>query len=135
MPLGQSNYAENWRSLNNTADIVAGWRDSANSYELSFVLTSDLIAGSSARASITGSLRNNRIVLCNGSGAGTSTVPGIPVDLEIANAKVVHQAQANSFGFILINKFLPANLSGMNVYLQAADEDGRLSAVTVDTIL
>lgn len=134
MPLGQANYAENWRSLNNTANIVAGWRDSATTYELTMTL-STLQSGSTATATITGSLQGNMIYLYNGTGNGSTTIPGLGIDLEIANANKVAQKTAGAGGFAIISKSLPPSLAGLTVYLQACDDDGKLSAVHTDTIL
>ncbi|MBC8406352.1 MAG: hypothetical protein H8E15_14115 [Planctomycetes bacterium] len=134
MPLGQQNYAENWRSLNNTASIVAGWRDSAATYDLTMTLSA-LNSGSSATATITGSLFGKVIYLYNGSGHGSTTIPSLGIDQEIANANKVAQKNANTSGFAIISKSLPPSLAGLTVYLQAADTDGKMSAVHVDTIL
>ncbi len=134
MPLGSQGSAENWRSLNNTANIVAGWRDSAVGYELTMTLGT-LQSGSSATATITGSTQGNLVYLYNGTGNGSTTIPGLGIDLEIANANKVAQKSVGAGGFAIITKNLPPSLAGMTVYLQACDDDGKLSAVHTDTIL
>lgn len=136
LPLGQAGSAENYRSLNNTANIVADWRDGGGSgggYDLDLTVGT-LVTGTSANATIEGSVWLSRVYLYNGSGAGSTTIPGLGVDLEINNAKVVASATANSIGTAVINKYLPPRLAGLTVYLQAADEFQRISQVVSDTI-
>lgn len=134
MPLGSQGSAENWRSLNNTATYTSNWRDSAVGYELTMTV-GVLQSGSTATATISGSDQGDVIYLYNGSGNGSTTIPGLGIDLEIANASVVAQKTAGAGGFVIISKNLPARFAGMTVYLQAADADGRMSAVHSDTIL
>ncbi len=133
MPLGQQNYAENWRSLNNTANIVAGWRDTV-SYELTMTVGT-LQSGSAGTATISGSAQGKVIYLYNGTGNGSTTIPGLGIDLEIANASKVAQKTAGAGGYVIITKNLPPSFSGITVYLQACDDDGKISAVHTDTIL
>jgi peptidyl-Asp metalloendopeptidase len=136
MPLGKANTDENYRSLNNTAQVVSDWRQGGGSgYDLDLVLNGALVAGSTGSATISGSAWGFTVYLYNGSGAGSTTIPGLGVDLEIANARKVAQKNANSAGVADISKSLPASLSGRTVYLQAADELSQISQVVTATIL
>ena len=83
---------------------------------------------------VTGSVWLNKVYIYNGSGAGSTTIPGIGV-LEIANGRKVSQATANAAGTASASRFLPARLSGRTVNLQAIDDFGSLSAVSTTTIL
>ena len=133
-PLGQANSAENYRSLNNTAQVVSDWRQGGGtSYDLDLAVGT-LTAGQTGNATISGSAWGFRCYLYNGSGPGQTTIPGLGVDLEIANAKAVASKNANSAGVAAISKFLPSRLAGLTVYLQAADELSRISQVVSTTI-
>ena len=134
LPLGSAGSAENYRSLNNTAQVVSDWRQGGgSSYDLDLAV-GNLVGGQSANATITGSAWGFRVYLYNGSGPGQTTIPSLGVDLEIANARAVASKNANSAGVASITKFLPARLSGLTVFLQAADELSRISQVVSTTI-
>jgi peptidyl-Asp metalloendopeptidase len=134
MPLGKVNSAENWRSLNNTATYVSNWRPTASEYDLTLDIVGNLVAGTVGNVLVTGSVWTNWVYLYNGSGPGTTTLPGLGVDLEIANGLKVLQKKANAAGEADMTKNLPAGLSGLTVYLQAVDDLGNLSPVVTDTI-
>lgn len=136
MPLGQAGSAENYRSLNNTAQVVSDWRQGGGSgYDLDLVLNGALIAGTTGSATVSGSAWGFYVYLFNGTGAGSTTIPGLGVDLEIANARQVAKKKANSAGVADISKTLPASLSGRTVHLQAADDLSKISQVVTATIL
>jgi peptidyl-Asp metalloendopeptidase len=135
MPLGKVNSAENWRSLNDTATYSSNWRPTASTYDLTLDVVGSLVAGNVGNVLVTGSVNTNWVYLYNGSGPGTTTLPGLGVDLEIANGRKVLQKKANAAGEADMTKSLPGSLSGLTVYLQAVDQLGSLSPVVIDTIL
>jgi subtilisin family serine protease len=104
-------------------------------YDLTLTINGSLVSGTTASATVTGSVWTSRVYLFNGSGAGSTTIGFLGVTLDIANATKVLFRKANSAGVADINKFLPTRLSGLTVYLQAADENARISPVVVDNIL
>jgi hypothetical protein len=99
------------------------------------LIVGPLTAGSTGTAAVTGSSLGNAVQLFNGSGLGSSTIPGLGVDLDIDNARKVAQGAANASGLAMISRNLPARLSGLTVFLQAADTGGRISNIVTDTIL
>lgn len=133
-PLGSANSAENWRSLNNTASIVADFRDGGSSYELDLVVDLPVVAGQVATATVTNGSWTYDTYLYNGSGPGTTTLPGIGVDLEIANAKQIAQDRPNQSGVADFSRLVPSKLAGRTVYLQAADVLAKISQVVTTTI-
>jgi hypothetical protein len=94
-----------------------------------------LVGGSAASVTVTGSSWKKYNYVFNGSGFGSTTIPSLGIDLEIANATIVARGKANAFGEVTFTKPLKAAWSGMTVYLQAADDDGKISSVVVDAIL
>jgi hypothetical protein len=104
------------------------------SYDLALTLNSPLVGGSQASATISNSTQGSVAYLFNGSGHGSTTIPGLGVDLQINNASQVAQKAVNVWGFANINKNLPPALSGLTVYLQAVDSNALLSPVVVETI-
>lgn len=105
-----------------------------SNYDLTFTLGGPLVAGTTATATISGSVWLTQCYIYNGSGPGTTTLPGFGVDLEIANGRSVASGRANSAGEANISKNLPNRLAGKTVYLQCVDELGNLSAVHTETI-
>lgn len=103
-------------------------------YTLTMDLGGPLVAGTTVNATISGSIWTAKCYVYNGTGPGSTTIPGIG-SLEIANGKKVAQGTANAAGVASINRSLPARLSGRTVHLQAIDELGSTSAVHVETIL
>lgn len=110
--------------------IAAG----GGNYPLSLDLGGSLVAGTTVQASVSGSTPAILCFVYNGSGPGTTTIPGIGV-LEIANGRKVAQGTADAAGTAAINRNLPGFLSGRTVHLQAIDELGATSSVHVETIL
>lgn len=103
-------------------------------YPLTLDLGGPLVAGTTVNATITGSIWNAQVWVYNGSGPGSTTIPGVG-DLEIANGSIVAQGKANASGTASISRGLPGRLSGRTVYLQVIDEFGSTSAVHTETIL
>lgn len=103
-------------------------------YNLTMTLGGPLVAGTTANPVISGSVWTAKCYIYNGSGAGSTTIPGIGI-LEIANGRKVAQGTANPAGVASINRYLPARLSGRTVHLQCIDDLGSTSAVHVETIL
>ncbi|MAW61643.1 MAG: hypothetical protein CMJ94_12540 [Planctomycetes bacterium] len=103
-------------------------------YPLTLDYGGSLVGGTTVSWTVTGSVWLNKVYIYNGSGAGSTTIPGIGV-LEIANGRKVSQATANAAGTASASRFLPARLSGRTVNLQAIDDFGSLSAVSTTTIL
>jgi subtilisin family serine protease len=106
----------------------------AASYDLRLDLGGPLTSGSTVSATISGSSPAAVCFVYNGTGPGSTTIPGIGT-LEIANGRIVAQGTANAAGIASINRFLPAQLSGRTVNLQCIDDLGSTSAVHVETIL
>lgn len=119
-----------WRTWAGILDTEGGIH-----YDLVLTINGSLQGGASNSATISQSTAGATAYLFNGSDHGTSTIPGLGIDLQIANAVQVAQRNVNVWGFATITKNLPPALSGMTVYLQAADSNGLLSPVVVDTIL
>ena len=103
-------------------------------YALTLDLGGPLVAGTTVNATVSGSTWTANVYIYNGSGPGSTTIPGIGV-LEIANGRKVAQGTANGAGVASINRNLPARLSGRTVNLQCIDDLGATSAVHVETIL
>jgi len=101
--------------------------------ELSLVMNSALIAGTTASATVSNSSQGDTMFLYNGNGLGSTTIPGIG-DLGINNANRVASKAVNTWGFATISKSLPNRLSGFNVWLQAIDSSARTSNIIIDTI-
>ncbi|NQU47184.1 MAG: hypothetical protein HQ519_00920 [Planctomycetes bacterium] len=118
-----------WRTWAGKFDTAGGI-----SYDLALTLNGPLVGGSQASATVSNSTQGSVAYLFNGSGHGSSTIPGLGVDLQINNALQVAQKAVNVWGFATINKNLPPGLAGLTVYLQAADSNALLSPVVVDTI-
>jgi hypothetical protein len=117
-----------WRTWVGEFAIGAG-----SNYDLTLTLGGPLVAGTTA--TVTGSVWTNQVYLYNGTGPGTTTLPGLGVDLEIANGKKIMTRTANAAGEAAFSKSLPMSLAGLTVYLQAVDDFASLSPVVVDTIL
>lgn len=127
--IGSANYFGNGLVDSEQSLIDAG----GTTNELLMVLNGDLIAGTSASATISNSSSGDTMYLYNGHGFGSSTIPGLG-DLGIDNANRVAQKAVNVWGFATISKNLPSRFSGMNVFLQAIDSSGRTSNIIADTI-
>ncbi len=104
-----------------------------SNYDLSLSITTALIAGQSASATVSNSVYGETIYLYNGNGLGSTTVPGLG-DLDVANGNRIATRAVNVWGSAVINKNLPAGSSGVNVFVQAIDTAGSLSNVIQDTI-
>jgi thermitase len=102
-------------------------------YDLTLTMTTALIGGQTASATISGSASGETMYLYNGSGLGTTTIPGLGT-LDIASANRVAAKSVNAFGFAVINKFLPTRFSGLTVFIQAIDTAGRTSNIHTETI-
>ncbi len=118
---------------------VSGWRtwvgnfEIPGGYDLTMSVGSPLTSGTTANAIVFGSNPGTRVYLYNGNGLGSTTTPyGL---LEIANGKRLMSRLASAAGIANFNRFLPASLSGLTVYLQPIDGDGKLAAVHTETIL
>jgi len=103
-------------------------------YGLVLDLGGPLTGGSTVNATISGSTPAIVCYVYNGTGLGSTTIPGIGI-LEIANGRKVAQGTANAAGDASVNRNLPARLSGRTVHLQCIDDLGATSAVHVETIL
>jgi subtilisin family serine protease len=103
-------------------------------YPLTLDLGGPLVAGTTVNATVSGSTWTANVYIYNGSGLGSTTIPGIGT-LEIQNGRKVAQGTANAAGVAAINRKLPARLSGRTVHLQCIDDLGATSAVHVETIL
>jgi hypothetical protein len=106
--------------------------DSGN--ELTLNLSLPLTSGTAGIATVDGSVPFSAVHLYNGSGPGTTTVPGLG-DLDINNGRRILTRTANAAGTTSINRFLPARLSGRTVWLQVIDSNGETSQVETTTIL
>lgn len=102
-------------------------------YPLTLDLGGPLVAGNPVNWSVSGSVWTAKVYVYNGSGAGSTTIPGIGT-LEIANGKKVAQATANGAGVASATRSLPSSLAGRTVNLQAIDDFASLSAVHTETI-
>lgn len=102
--------------------------------ELTLTLSLPLTSGTTANATVEGSDPFTVVYLYNGSGPGSTTIPGLG-DLDINNAKVVLNRTANAAGDTNINRFLPTRLAGRTVWLQVIDGTGKVSNVETTTIL
>ncbi|MCH2101945.1 MAG: hypothetical protein MK209_08505, partial [Planctomycetes bacterium] len=105
-----------------------------NNADLTLTLSLPLTSNTTASATVEGTDPFTIIGLCNGSGPGSSTVPGLG-DLDIDNAKLILQRTANAAGTSNINRFLPSRLAGRTVWLQVIDANGKVSNVETTTIL
>jgi hypothetical protein len=101
---------------------------------LTLNLSLPLTSGTNASATVDGSVPFSTVYLYNGSGLGSTTVPGLG-DLDIDNGRLVLSRRANAAGTASINRFLLAHLSGRTVWLQAIDSNGDVSQVETTTIL
>lgn len=104
-----------------------------STHELTLSITTALVAGATASATVSNSAYGETMYLYNGNGLGSTTVPGLG-DLDIANGNRIATRAVNVWGFAVINKTLPGGSSGVNVFVQAIDTAGRTSNVVQDTI-
>jgi len=134
--LGQTNSAENWRSLNNTASTVAAWRDSTTG---SFTLThSTLLRGFLAQFDADGADSNEVVWFLGSPAAGTNVFPPQlgGLGLDVANPiTILGSGTADSSGHASTQYFLPARLPLIPVYLQAVIVRGNGGASSVKTDL
>jgi subtilisin family serine protease len=133
-----TNIGTNFNTGNGLLNVEQNMIDAGGggtTYDLTLTINGSLVGGTTASATVTGSVWTSKVYLFNGSGAGSSTIGFLGVTLDIANASQILSRTANSAGIADISKYLPNRLSGMTVYLQAADENARVSPVVVDSIL
>jgi len=119
---------------------TTSWRTWAGEFELpiggppiDLQLGGPLVAGTLATATAAGSSPFATVYLYNGSGLGSTTVPGVG-DLEIANGRLILTETADASGQASYSRNLPAGLAGRTVYLQIIDEFGALSQVVSETV-
>lgn len=113
---------------------IDGCETGGPAFPLDLQLAGALVAGTSATATVDGSTFGFQVYLYNGSGLGSTTVPGLG-DLDIANGRRLMARSANAAGTASFTRSLPARLAGRTVYLQAIDEAGAKSQVVSETIL
>ena len=104
-----------------------------NGADLVLTLSLPLVGGQTNNATVDGSDPFTTVYLCNGSGPGSTIVPGLG-ELDIDNGRLLLSRGANSAGFTNINRFVPTRLSGFTVWLQAIDANGLVSNVETTTI-
>ena len=134
-PLGQVNYAENWRSLNNTADTVAGWRDTAvEPFELTHTT---LLRGLTAVFATTGADAGERVWFLGGPNSGSLFPPQLGgLGIDIGNpVTILGSGFSNSAGEASVNFFLPSSLPAIPVYLQAVIVRGTGGSNSIKTDL
>ena len=135
--LGNTNSAENWKSLNNTASTVAAWRDSATS---SFTLThTTLLRGWWSQFAADGADNNEVVWFLGSPAAGTNVFPpelgGLGLDISHP-IRILGSGTADSSGHASTRYFLPSSLPVIPVYLQAVivRGNGGIDSVKTDLV-
>jgi len=100
---------------------------------LDLQLNLPVIAGQVATATVTGTSFFQTVNLYNGSGLGTTVVPGLGT-LDIANGNQLLSSNANAAGVASFSRNVPTRLAGRTIFLQALDFNGDTSNVVTTTI-
>ncbi|MAW60427.1 MAG: hypothetical protein CMJ94_06290 [Planctomycetes bacterium] len=112
---------------------IDGCETGGSGYPLDLQLGGALVAGTTASATVDGTTPFAQVYLYNGSGPGSTTVPGVGT-LDIANGNRLMTRTANAAGTASFVRTLPGRLAGFTVWLQAIDEFGALSQIVNEQI-
>ena len=93
-----------------------------------------LRAGMPAMATLSGAAPGRAVIIAYSvAGLGTTTVPQLGIDLELASAALAARGHADASGAFSASRMVPAVATGRSVWVQAASF-GQLSNVVAETV-